>query len=114
MDQDNITPTEKPTGDHSENMKEDFQGLLGSVKKFLSDLLDIRTNTDQEATREAIIADIPFKGHTSWILVCSIFIASIGLNANSTAVVIGAMLISPLMDPFLVLACLSPSTIWIH
>ncbi|MEO9894441.1 DUF389 domain-containing protein [Aurantibacter sp.] len=84
-----------------EDVKKDFEGLLGSIKKFLSELLDIRTNTDQEATKEAIIADIPFKGHTSWILVCSIFIASIGLNANSTAVVIGAMLISPLMGPIL-------------
>lgn len=84
-----------------EDVKKDFQGLLGSTKKFLSELLDIRRNTDQEATKEAIIADIPFKGHTAWILICSIFIASIGLNANSTAVVIGAMLISPLMGPIL-------------
>ncbi len=84
-----------------EEVKKDFQGLLGSTKKFLSELLDIRNNTDQEATKEAILADIPFKGHTSWILICSIFIASIGLNANSTAVVIGAMLISPLMGPIL-------------
>ena len=84
-----------------EDIKKDFKGLLGSTKKFLSDLLDIRQNTDQEATKESIIADIPFKGHTSWILICSIFIASVGLNANSTAVVIGAMLISPLMGPIL-------------
>lgn len=88
-------------GDSGEEVKKDIQGLLGSTKKFLSELLDIRKNTDQEATKEAIIADIPFKGHTSWILVCSIFIASVGLNANSTAVVIGAMLISPLMGPIL-------------
>jgi uncharacterized hydrophobic protein (TIGR00271 family) len=98
--QDNITPTDN-SEDSGENVKKDFQGLLGSVKKFLSELLDIRTNTDQQATKEAIIADIPFKGHTSWILSCSIFIASVGLNANSTAVVIGAMLISPLMGPIL-------------
>jgi uncharacterized hydrophobic protein (TIGR00271 family) len=75
--------------------------LLGSLRSFLFELLDIRHNTDQKATIEAIIADIPFKGHTSWILICSIFIASVGLNANSTAVVIGAMLISPLMGPIL-------------
>ena len=100
LNQDNITPTNNE-GNGSEEVKKDFQGLLGSVKKFLSELLDIRTNTDQQATKEAIIADIPFKGHTSWILICSIFIASIGLNANSTAVVIGAMLISPLMGPIL-------------
>ncbi|WP_405383928.1 DUF389 domain-containing protein [Maribacter sp. LLG6340-A2] len=100
LNQDNITPTSNE-GNGGEEVKKDFQGLLGSVKKFLSELLDIRTNTDQQATKEAIIADIPFKGHTSWILICSIFIASIGLNANSTAVVIGAMLISPLMGPIL-------------
>jgi len=88
-------------GESAEEVKKDIQGLFGSTKKFLSELLDIRKNTDQEATKEAIIADIPFKGHTSWILICSIFIASVGLNANSTAVVIGAMLISPLMGPIL-------------
>lgn len=98
--QDNVTPTDK-TSDSGDEVKRDFQGLLGSIKRFLLELLDIRTNTDQDATKEAIIADIPFKGHTSWILICSIFIASIGLNANSTAVVIGAMLISPLMGPIL-------------
>ncbi len=74
LNQDNITPTEEPV-ESKEEVKKDFQGLLGSTKKFLKELLDIRTNTDQEATKEAIIADIPFKGHTSWILICSIFIA---------------------------------------
>ncbi|SDE91795.1 uncharacterized hydrophobic domain-containing protein [Pricia antarctica] len=100
LNQDNITPTEDPTGS-KEEVKKDFKGLLESTKVFLHELLDIRPNTDQEATKEAIVADIPFRGHTSWILICSIFIASIGLNANSTAVVIGAMLISPLMGPIL-------------
>jgi uncharacterized hydrophobic protein (TIGR00271 family) len=84
-----------------QDIKRDFTGLLHGIKVFLADLLDIRKNTDPEATKESIIADIPFKGHTSWILICSIFIASVGLNANSTAVVIGAMLISPLMGPIL-------------
>ena len=92
---------ENSTEAHSEEVKKDFKGLLGSVRKFTAELLEIRSNTDPTATRESIIADIPFKGHTSWILICSIFIASVGLNANSTAVVIGAMLISPLMGPIL-------------
>jgi uncharacterized hydrophobic protein (TIGR00271 family) len=100
LNQDKIPPNSNE-GNGSDEVKKDLQGLVGSIKKFLSELLDIRTNTDQQATKEAIIADIPFKGHTSWILICSIFIASIGLNANSTAVVIGAMLISPLMGPIL-------------
>jgi len=100
LNQGNASPPKMPK-DSGSDVKKDFQGLLGSTKKFLFELLDIRSNTDQGATKEAIIADIPFKGHTSWILICSIFIASVGLNANSTAVVIGAMLISPLMGPIL-------------
>lgn len=84
-----------------EEIKKEFTGLIGSFKTFFSELLDIRKNTDRETTIQDIKADIPFKGHTSWILICSIFIASIGLNANSIAVVIGAMLISPLMGPIL-------------
>ena len=76
-------------------------GLWSKVKVFIIELLDFRGDTDRESTIEAIIKDIPFKGATAWILICSIFVASIGLNANSTAVVIGAMLISPLMGPIL-------------
>ncbi len=82
-------------------VKEDAKGLLESTKTFMNELLDFRHDTDQGATIEAIKNDIPFKGATAWILICSIFVASIGLNANSTAVVIGAMLISPLMGPIL-------------
>lgn len=82
-------------------VKKDAQGLYASIKTFLNELLDFRDDTDRDATITAIKHDIPFKGATAWILVCSIFVASIGLNANSTAVVIGAMLISPLMGPIL-------------
>jgi uncharacterized hydrophobic protein (TIGR00271 family) len=75
--------------------------LLANIKRFFKELLDFREDTDRDATILAIKGDIPFKGATAWILVCSIFVASVGLNANSTAVVIGAMLISPLMGPIL-------------
>ena len=75
--------------------------LLETAKKFLLELFDFREDTDHEATVEAIKADISFKGATAWILIFAIFVACIGLNANSTAVVIGAMLISPLMGPIL-------------
>ncbi|WP_235855732.1 DUF389 domain-containing protein [Flagellimonas aequoris] len=101
MSEEQLQGTAMPEQDSGDEVKKDFKGLLGSIRKFLSELLEIRSNTDAVATKESIIADIPFKGHTSWILICSIFIASIGLNANSTAVVIGAMLISPLMGPIL-------------
>lgn len=82
-------------------VRQDAKGLLKSLKLFFIELLDFRADTDREATIEAIKNDVPFKGATAWILICSIFVASIGLNANSTAVVIGAMLISPLMGPIL-------------
>lgn len=48
---------------------------------------------------ENVNANISFRGSNLWILACAIIIASIGLNVNSTAVIIGAMLISPLMGP---------------
>jgi len=67
----------------------------------LINLLDFRKDADQITTTEAIKADIQFKGATAWILICSIIVASIGLNTNSIPVVIGAMLISPLMGPIL-------------
>ncbi|MFT7628419.1 MAG: putative hydrophobic protein (TIGR00271 family) [Ulvibacter sp.] len=82
-------------------LKKNAHGLFQSLKKFLVELLDFRADTDRENTMDAIKADIPLKGATAWILICSIFVASVGLNANSTAVVIGAMLISPLMGPIL-------------
>ena len=92
---------EKETKQNKEAVKQDAKGLWQSLKTFLVELLDFRADTDREVTIEHIKNDIPFKGATAWILICSIFVASIGLNANSTAVVIGAMLISPLMGPIL-------------
>ena len=92
---------DKSVEEKKEAVKKDAKGLFASIKSFLSELLDFREDTDRDETIKAIKGDIPFKGATAWILVCSIFVASIGLNANSTAVVIGAMLISPLMGPIL-------------
>lgn len=98
MDQEEI---DKNIENQRKEVEQDVKGLFRSASSFLSKLLDIRQEVDRPATIEAIKADIPYRGATAWILVCSIFIASIGLNANSTAVVIGAMLISPLMGPIL-------------
>jgi uncharacterized hydrophobic protein (TIGR00271 family) len=54
---------------------------------------------DRSKTLEIIKKNIDFNGANLWILACAIIVASVGLNVNSTAVVIGAMLISPLMGP---------------
>ena len=75
--------------------------LFVRLKKFLYGVLDLKHNTDLEATNNLIVEGISMQGHTAWILIFSILIASIGLNVSSTAVVIGAMLISPLMGPIL-------------
>ena len=92
---------DKSVEEKKEAVRKDAKGLFVSIRTFLSELLDFREDTDRDATITAIKGDISFKGATAWILICSIFVASIGLNANSTAVVIGAMLISPLMGPIL-------------
>lgn len=73
--------------------------LIRELRNFLWELLDIQEETDRDSTVEIVKRDISFKGHNAWILVFSIFVASIGLNVSSPAVVIGAMLISPLMGP---------------
>ena len=72
-----------------------------SFKLFLKDILDIREDTNHEATIEEVTSGISIKGQGAWVLIFSILIASAGLNTSSTAVVIGAMLISPLMGPII-------------
>ena len=54
---------------------------------------------DRKKVYENVRSGISFRGSNLWILACAIVIASVGLNVNSTAVIIGAMLISPLMGP---------------
>ncbi|PKF75175.1 DUF389 domain-containing protein [Chryseobacterium sp. PMSZPI] len=54
---------------------------------------------DKHRVLENVTENISFRGSNLWILACAIVIASVGLNVNSTAVIIGAMLISPLMGP---------------
>ena len=91
----------KDLDQNKEAIKKGASGLLQNISLFLHNLLDFREDTDRESTIAAIKSDISIKGATAWILICSIMVASIGLNADSTAVVIGAMLISPLMGPIL-------------
>ncbi len=56
---------------------------------------------DKQKVLETVKSNISFRGSNLWILACAIVVASIGLNVNSTAVIIGAMLISPLMGPII-------------
>jgi len=56
---------------------------------------------DPAAILAAIERDVRFRGINLWILIAAVVVASVGLNVNSTPVIIGAMLISPLMGPII-------------
>lgn len=62
-------------------------------------LFDLPKEEEEDFTFNEIEEGIYFRGHNLWLLVISMGIACIGLNINSPAAVIGAMLISPLMGP---------------
>ncbi|WP_026954893.1 TIGR00341 family protein [Algoriphagus vanfongensis] len=69
---------------------------------YLTNRFDLHEGKEDElATIEYVRKNVEFKGANLWILIFAIFVASIGLNVNSTAVIIGAMLISPLMGPIM-------------
>lgn len=58
---------------------------------------------DVEEIDRTLRSGVEFRGTNLWVLILAILIASIGLNVNSTAVIVGAMLISPLMGPIMAL-----------
>ena len=68
---------------------------------FYNRYLYILDDVDTVSAAERIKGSIWFHGPNAWILAFSIIIASVGLNVNSTAVIIGAMLVSPLMGPII-------------
>ena len=76
-------------------VKELVEYLVGEARRWAS------RHTDTGKAAERIKANVEIKGANAVVLACSILIASIGLNVNSTAVIIGAMLISPLMGPII-------------
>ncbi|MBF0944680.1 MAG: TIGR00341 family protein [Alloprevotella sp.] len=79
-------------------MAETPQTLWKTIKRYFNALPD---KEHEAETIEQISSGVSFHGSNLWVLVFAIFIASLGLNVNSTAVIIGAMLISPLMGPII-------------
>ena len=71
------------------------------IRRTIRYYANIYDHIDTEGAAERIKSSIWFRGPNAWILAFSIIIASVGLNVNSTAVIIGAMLISPLMGPII-------------
>lgn len=78
-------------------MLPDWNILRQKIRK----VTNINGHIDTDDAAERIKNSIWFQGPNVWILAFSIVIASVGLNVNSTAVIIGAMLISPLMGPII-------------
>lgn len=74
---------------------------INAVQEWFQELMDIETGADEASTIIAIKGNKKMRGANAWLLICSIMIASLGLDLNSGAVIIGAMLISPLMAPIL-------------
>lgn len=94
--------TKNPNTEQQKNddaLKPDLGVSIGSLKSFFKKVVNIGEGVDIVSTMNEIQKNIHFSGYNIWILVCSIAIASVGLISNSPAVIIGAMLISPLMGP---------------
>lgn len=72
-----------------------------TLKSDIKAITNISDHIDTDAAARSIRSNVAFRGPNVWILAFSIIIASVGLNVNSTAVIIGAMLISPLMGPII-------------
>ena len=87
------------------NLLEELRMLLTllwlNLKNLVLLIINIQDTTDVEGTISSVKAGIRIKGYNIWILVSSSILACIGLDTNSAAVIIGAMLISPLMSPIL-------------
>ena len=78
-----------------------MEKIIEYLRTLLKKYIYIYDQVDTEDAAQRIKSAIWFRGPNVWILAFSIIIASVGLNVNSTAVIIGAMLISPLMGPII-------------
>ena len=79
-----------------------MKAIFRQIFLFLSERFNLNEDKEDEPTIiDNIRKGVEFRGTNLWTLIFAIFIASIGLNVNSTAVIIGAMLISPLMGPIM-------------
>ena len=76
--------------------------VFQELRRRLADILSFGDDLAPEKETIARIEEsVDFRGAKLWVLVLAIFVASLGLNTNSAAVIIGAMLISPLMGPII-------------
>lgn len=97
-----IEPSNDPPVSASGRYLQNSAHIFGrAVHIWFKDLIDLRVGLDREGTIEFIKSSKMMRGANTWLLMCSIMVASLGLDLGSPAVIIGAMLISPLMAPIL-------------
>ena len=107
----NMNENSRPTPPESE-VKQEKKPMSGAeignvfvrVWHNLLDFMKGRFDLHSDSASQAVVVEeirrgIDFRGTNLWVLMFAVFIASLGLNVNSTAVIIGAMLVSPLMGP---------------
>ena len=80
-------------------MENNSRTFFSKVKTYISDIVSLSDHIDTDKASQYIRSNVDFKGPNAYILAFAIIVASVGLNTNSIAVIIGAMLISPLMGP---------------
>lgn len=100
MPENNLGTTSKTTS-HEHWYEKSIGEILEDLKEFFFDLFDLRDGMDEKGTILNIVNNRRMRGANAVLLMCSIMVASLGLDLNSPAVIIGAMLISPLMSPIL-------------
>ncbi len=93
--------TPKMPEDPSSRVRKGLDELFSALPDFFGQLLNLRDGLDTEGTIISIKNNKRMQGANAWLLMCSIMVASLGLDLNSPAIIIGAMLISPLMAPIL-------------
>lgn len=87
--------------DHSSQWRKSLRELIAATVLITKKILLLEVEGDQKQAKALVEPGIPMQGIRLWFLLASCLIGSIGLNTNSSAVIIGAMLISPLMGPIL-------------
>ena len=88
--------------DDTQRVRRSFSAWLGELREFMKGRFSLE---EDKAQRDEVVAAISkgvvFRGVNLWVLIFATMIASLGLNVNSAAVIIGAMLISPIMGPIM-------------
>ena len=88
--------------DNTQQVRRSFSAWIGELREFMKGRFSLEEDQAQcDEVVAAISKGVEFRGVNLWVLIFATMIASLGLNVNSAAVIIGAMLISPIMGPIM-------------